>query len=555
MLGLGLGLSAILAVAAIGVAPPPTIVFNAKFYTLDAANAEITALAFDTRGRVLAVGDLDGLARRYPQAQREDLHGAFVVPGLIDAHGHVLNLGRFLREANLVGTASKAEILTRLKAYAATLPKDEWLLGRGWDQNRWSEKQFPDAADLDAAFPDRPVWLRRIDGHAGWANSAAMKKVKRTLSGDWQPSGGRIERHDGQAAGVFVDQAMAMVDEIVPPPTEASLRQAYLQAFAHMVAVGLTGVHDAGVGARELKVLRRMADASEIPLRLYAMADGNGSALDALCRTGLYQHPSGHLQMRTVKLYADGALGSRGAQLLEDYSDDAGNRGLPVMSDDELRAAMTKAARCGVQVATHAIGDRGNRRVLDLYEQTLAAQPQPDARWRIEHAQIVNLDDIPRFHKLGIIASMQPTHATSDMPWAAARLGKERLVGAYAWQRFVEADVHLALGSDFPVESDNPLLGLYAAITRQDSAGEPAGGWMPDQRLTPEQALLGFTLDAAYAEFAENDLGSLSVGKRADFTVLSVDPVWGEPADLLSAHVLATYVDGKAVYRAAAGER
>jgi len=325
-------------------------------------------------------------------------------------------------------------------------------------------------------------------------------------------------------------------------------RRAYALAFANLVANGLTGVHDAGVSRDDLQVLRELADAGELPLRIYAMADAGGAALDALCRDGLYAHAGGRLQMRAVKLYVDGALGSRGAALNADYSDDPGNRGLFVTAPEEFRRLVAKASGCGVQVATHAIGDRGNRLVLDTYAQVLGDAASGDHRWRIEHAQIVDPADIARFATLHVIASMQPTHATSDMPWAQARLGRERLAGAYAWRRFVEAGVPLALGSDFPVEQVSPLLGLYAAVTRQDLAGKPRSGWLPAQRLSLAEAVRGFSAGAAFAQFAESQLGNIAIGRRADFTVLGEDPFSIAARGIPRDRIEATIVDGTVVF-------
>ncbi len=316
------------------------------------------------------------------------------------------------------------------------------------------------------------------------------------------------------------------------------------------VAHGLTGVHDAGVGLKQLERYRRLADRGEMPLRIHALADGDREALAWLCREGLYRHPSGRLQMRAVKLYADGALGSRGAALLEDYADDHGNRGLMVMSPAELAAATAKARDCGVQVATHAIGDRGNREVLGVYADALRGATPADRRWRIEHAQVLAAADLPRLAALGIVASVQPTHATSDMPWAQDRVGPARIVGAYAWRQLRDSGARLALGSDFPVESVDPRLGLAAAVTRADADGQPAGGWFPAEQLTAFEALRGFTLDAAYAGFAEHEVGSLAPGKRADFVVLAQDPLAVPGAALRALTVRATYVDGRPVYQA-----
>lgn len=530
-----------------------TVLTAHRIHTMDAARPQVEAMAFDAEGKVLALGDARTLLANHPGATRLDVGNATVVPGLIDAHGHMSGLGWGMLTADLVGTTSKAEILARLRDKARTLKPGEWLIGRGWDQNDWPEQAFPTAADLDAAFPDRPVWLSRVDGHAGWANSAAMRAVGRDLSGDWQPDGGSIRRDaGGKPTGIFVDNAMALVESTRPPVDEATAEQALVLGMREAVAHGLTGVHDAGIPLEELQRYQRLADRGQVPLRIYAMADGNSAALESLCVHGLYRHPSRRLQMRTVKLYADGALGSRGAALLSDYSDDHGNRGLLVMSPEELAAAADKAHRCGVQVATHAIGDRGNRIALDTYAKALGADVAGDHRWRIEHAQILAPEDLPRLAAMHVIASMQPTHATSDMPWAEQRVGARRIVGAYAWRQLRDAGTHLALGSDFPVESVDPRLGLYAAVTRSDARGLPAGGWYPDEKLTAFEALRGFTLEAAYAGFAENEVGSLAPGKRADFVVLAEDPLAVPEAALRTLTVRATYVDGKPVYEAPA---
>lgn len=513
-----------------------------------AGEAIAEAVAWNDDGRIVAIGTNAQLRAQYPDAEEIDAGGAAVLPGLVDAHGHVLGLGLSLLNADLRGTTSKAQVIERLRAHAAKLPPGAWLIGRGWDQNDWPEKAFPTAADLDAAFPDRPAYLRRIDGHAAWANSAALKHAARDLSGDWQPDGGRIERIDGKPAGVLVDAAMDLLDGALPKPDAALKRRAYKLAFDTLLANGLTGVHDAGVSRDDLAVLRELADAGELPLRIYAMADGDSAALDDLCRDGRYAHAGGRLQMRAVKLYIDGALGSRGAALKADYSDDPGNRGLLVTAPDEFRRIVAKAQRCGVQVATHAIGDRGTRLVLDTYAEVLGDAAQGDHRWRIEHAQIVDVADIPRFAELRLIASMQPTHATSDMPWAQARVGAKRLAGAYAWRRFIDAKVALALGSDFPVEQVSPLLGLYAAVTRQDLDGKPAKGWLPAQRLSLAEAVRGFSAGAAFAEFADTDRGSIAVGKKADFSILHADPYVVGAKGIPVSRIVATLVDGTVVF-------
>ena len=530
-----------------------TLVSATRIHTMDVAKPTASAMAYDKGGRILAVGDIEALAKRFPQARRKDLGQATLIPGLIDAHAHVGGLGLAMLSADLVGTRDKAEILQRLRAHAKTLKPGEWLIGGGWDQNDWPEKTFPGAADLDAAFPDRPVWLSRVDGHAGWANSAAMRAVRRSLAGAWQPDGGRIDRNAaGEPTGLFIDNAMLLLEQARPPMSETTAEHALRIAMRSAAAQGLTGVHDAGISLAELRRFQRLADRGQLPLRITAMADGDSDALESLCRDGLYRHRSGRLQMRAVKLYADGALGSRGAAMLEDYSDDHGNRGLMVMSPAQLATAVAKAKRCGVQAATHAIGDRGNRETLDLYAKALAADAAGDHRWRIEHAQVLAPQDLPRLAGLHVIASMQPTHATSDMPWAQERVGAQRIVGAYAWRQLRDSGARLALGSDFPVERVDPRLGLASAVTRADGEGKPAGGWFPGEKLTAYEALRGFTLDAAYAGFAETEVGSLQTGKRADFVILAEDPLAVPDAQLRTLHVRATYVDGKPVYAAPA---
>lgn len=529
-----------------------TLFHNGLIRTLDAGQPEAQAVLVDADGRIREIGRDDALLERHPDARRHDLGGAHVLPGLIDAHGHLAGLGSALLSADLVGASSKAEVIARLRAFAERLPDGAWLTGRGWDQNRWPEQAFPSAGDLDAAFPDRPVWLRRIDGHAGWANSAAMLQAKRDLHGDWQPDGGRILRDESQQpTGVFIDSAMALVEQAMPAPDRALRLRALELAVAEAARQGLTGVHDAGVDLDALALMRELADADRLPIRIYAMADGDGPTLDWLCDNGRYQHAGGRLQMRAVKLYMDGALGSRGAALLRDYSDEAGNRGLLVTPKDRIEAAIAKADRCGIQAATHAIGDRGNRLVLDAYA-ALPLDGRGERRARIEHAQIVHPDDIARFAAEQVIASMQPVHATSDMPWAQARLGTARLRGAYAWQRFAGEGTRMAFGSDFPVEAVNPFHGLYAAVTRQDADGQPEDGWLPDQRLAIDAAVHGFTLGAAHAGFAEDRLGTLSPGKRADFIVLDRDVYSASPSQLRATTVISTWVDGRQVFPPAA---
>lgn len=540
----------LLALAGSAASAEVTVLTADHIHTMDPSLPSATALAWDEGGRLLAVGERTALFDRYPGARRIEAAGATVVPGSIDAHGHLMGQGLALLRADLVGAATRGEALARLRAFERTLPAGAWLLGRGWDQNDWPEKTYPTAADLDTAFPDRPVWLERIDGHAGWANSAAMRAAKQDLSGDWQPEGGRILRTGGRPTGIFIDTAVALIDAAVPAPDAATRGEALRRALASAASVGLTGVHDMGTSLADLELYRRFADAGQLTLRISAYADGDRAALAALCAMGPYRHASGRLRMTGVKLYADGALGSRGAALLSDYHDEPGQRGLLVTEPAALEAAMVKARECAVQVATHAIGDRANRIVLDAYARVIDGAAASDRRWRIEHAQIVSLEDIPRFAKQHVIASMQPIHATSDGPWVESRVGKAGLPGAYAWRRFLDSGARLAFGSDFPVESDDPRLGLYAAITREDLAGNPPGGWLPDQKLTALEALRGFTSDAAYAGFAESEVGRLAPGLRADFVVLDGDPLTVAPRRIAELRVRSTWLDGERVYGA-----
>jgi predicted amidohydrolase YtcJ len=529
-----------------------TLVHGARLYTFDQGNTAVDtgAMAFSSEGEILAIGDDLAIKELFANARRIDLSGRTVLPGLIDAHGHLYGLALSLSQANLVGTGSKAEVIERLQAFAGRLQPDEWLLGRGWDQNDWPEQDFPSRADLDAAFPKRPVWLRRIDGHAAWGNSQALAQADRDLTGEWQPQGGLIHRDArGEPTGVFIDHAMGLIDEIVPPPSDELVDAALDLALDTMVSLGLTGVHDPGVDRGIIERYRRRIAAGRLPVRVYALVDGPGPTLDWLCKEGLLEDASGFLAVRSVKLYADGALGSRGAALLSDYHDDPGNRGLLFSSDEGLEEHMRRALSCGLQLGIHAIGDRANRQALDAFERLLPQFADNPGRHRVEHAQILDPADIPRFARLGVIAAVQPTHATSDMYWAGERLGPERLGGAYAWRSLLQAGARLAFGSDFPVEEVNPMLGIHAAVTRQDLAAWPPGGWLPGERLTRSQAIRAFTLDAAFAAFMEDMVGSLEVGKRADFIVLERD-VMNVPAEQIPVvRVLETWVDGRRVFQ------
>ncbi|MFW5973106.1 MAG: amidohydrolase [Bacteroidota bacterium] len=525
------------------------VVVNAHVYTMNDAQRRAEAFAVHD-GRFIFVGTSEETTARFPNAPRVDAGARTIIPGLIDAHAHLMGLGMSRLQADLTGARSKEEVIERLRIFERNLPDDAWLTGRGWDQNDWPETQFPTRADLDDAFPDRPVWLVRVDGHAAWSNTAALEHVDAArIRESADPHGGRIVRgEDGRPTGIFIDAAMELVARHIPALSLEERQRALRLALEETAQYGLTGVHDAGVSLDDIQLFQDAIDEDRFDLRLYAMIGGEGSTFDHFCANGPINDYGGRLTVRSVKYFIDGALGSRGAALLDDYADDPHNRGLLMYEPEAYRREVGRAFECGFQVNTHAIGDRGARLVLDTYEQLMRQTPAHAGRHRIEHAQVVSLDDIRRFRELSVIASMQPIHATSDMYWAEARLGSDRIHGAYAWRHFLNGGVRVAFGSDFPVEPANPLLGFYAAVTRQDVSGWPVGGWYADQRVTREEALRGFTLDAAYAAFQEDDLGSIEPGKYADFVVLDRDILTVEADQILETSVVATYLGGKAIF-------
>ena len=526
-----------------------TLIHNAKIYTMDAGFSTADAILFDSSGRIHNVGGEQAMLEAFPDAMHIDLRGKTIIPGLIDSHAHLYGLALSLSQAQLRGTSSKEEVIQRLREQEQHLSDGDWLLGRGWDQNDWEIKEFPSRSDLDAAFPERPVWLRRIDGHAGWANSAALSMADQDLSGDWQPQGGHIHRDSkGQASGVLIDGAMGLVEQAVPGISPELLAASLDLALQQVVSLGLTGVHEMGVDRSVIELYRQKIMAGKFPSRVYGFTDGAGETLDWLCKSGAINDESGRLHMRAVKLYIDGAMGSRGAALLADYSDDPGNAGLLFMPAEDLENQIDKAMACGFQVGVHAIGDHGNRVSLDALESSMQRYPDNPGRHRVEHAQTLTAKDIPRFAKLNVIAAMQPTHATSDMYWVEDRLGAERVLYAYAWRSLLDSGARIALGSDFPVEQVNPMLGIHAAVTRQDIDGWPEGGWYPQEKLSREEAVRGFTLDAAYAGFMEKSVGSLESGKRADFIVLDQNIFEIEAAEIAAVKVLQTWLDGELVY-------
>ena len=533
--------------------PADLIVTNARIYTVDDARPVVTALAVRD-GRIAFTGSVrEAMTLKGTSTRVLDAGGNTIIPGMVDAHAHLLGLGQSLRTVPLYGAKSYDEVIARVVARAKDVPAGQWILGRGWDQNQWGDTRFPSHEALSRALPNNPVYLTRGDGHAGLANAAAMRAAGVSASST-DPSGGHIERNtSSDPTGVFIDHAKDLVERAIPRETREQTRAELRAAIAESQRWGLVGLHDAGESRTTIDIMEEMAKAGEFAFRLYVMvSDDSAAVAHYLARgpqSGLYDN---HLWIRSIKLYADGALGSRGAALLEPYSDDATNSGLLLSAPAHIQEVATRALRSGFQVATHAIGDRGNRLVLDAYAAALDNVPTADHRFRIEHAQVLNHDDIPRFAALGVIPSMQAVHQTSDMYWAGTRLGQGRLLGAYAWRSLLATGVVVPNGSDFPVEAVNPLLSFHSAVARQDAENWPAGGWMPEQRMTREEALRSMTIWPAFAGFQEATMGSLTPGKLADFVILDRDIMTVAERDILRTTVVATYIGGKPVYERAA---
>jgi predicted amidohydrolase YtcJ len=517
-------------------------VTGAHVYTVDPAHPTATAIAVKD-GKILAVGD--DISRYIGASTRRiDAKGAAVIPGLIDSHVHMQGLGDSLEILDLRDAKSEQEIAEMVAKAARSHRPGEWIRGRAWDQNRWPGKQFPTAASITDAAPDNPVYLTRVDGHAGWVNRKAME-IAGLSAATPDPDGGKLLRGpSGAPSGVLVDRAQSLVGSKIPPPTPQQTRERLARAAQECARLGLTTVHDAGVGKQDIEQYGALIRDHKLPVRVYAMIGGEGP----LWREYLARGPEigDRLTVRSIKLVADGALGSRGAALKQPYSDDPHNSGLVILQEKDIERVSRDAVAHGFQVNTHAIGDRANRDVLDAYAAALGGKN--DRRFRIEHAQVVSLDDVPMFEKYSVIASMQATHATSDMPWAEARLGPDRVKGAYAWRRFLSLGVHMPNGSDFPVENANPLWGFYSSVSRQDHDGKPSGGWFSDQRMTREEALRSWTIEGAYAAFEEKTKGSLTPGKVADFVMLS-DDIMRVPAEQIwKTRVAMTVLGGEIVY-------
>ncbi len=516
---------------------------NARIYTVNPRQPRAFAMAVRA-GKIVAIGD-DVSRLVGPSTKVIDAHGLAVLPGLIDSHGHVRALGTALETLDLRGIKSEREIAAKVRDAAAQAKPGEWILGRAWDQNLWAVKEFPTAKSISDAAPNNPVALTRVDGHAIWANRKALELAD-VNGATKDPQGGRVMRDaSGVPAGVLLDNAQVLVSQKIPEPSPEQIERRILRALTECARLGMTTVHDAGVPQSDIDAYHSLVAKGLLPVRVYAMIAGKSAALDPWLARG--PELGDYLTVRSIKLVADGALGSRGAAMLQPYADDPANRGLLILDRAAIRAVAAKAVAKGFQVNTHAIGDAANRAALDAYADVLKGPN--DKRFRVEHAQIVAPEDFAKFRKYSVLASMQPTHATSDMPWAADRVGPARIQGAYAWQTLMKLGVHLPSGSDFPVENPNPIWGFYSAVTREDHDAMPAGGWFPTQKMTREEALRSWTIEGAYAAFQEKSKGSLETGKLADFIMLSDDVMTIPEASIWKTHVKLTVLSGKIVYQ------
>lgn len=523
----------------------PSHIFNVKGYTLDNDGhlLTFTNMVFDG-GKVLAIGD-SSLSKQYPLATQINGHNKVMLPGLIDAHGHVMSLGESLLEVDLRDSVSAQKAAQQVNQYAKAHPELEWISGGGWNQVLWPDKAFPNAQQLDEYVKDRPVMLSRVDGHGTWVNSKALAIAgitKETLD----PPGGKILRDaKGNPTGVLIDNAMSLVGQFVPSASETRLKNKLNTAGQHLLSLGITSVHDAGISKAEYDYyIKRQAEHS-LPLRFYPMLWAPDPQFNEMLNNGYIQDQYDFLSIRSVKAMADGALGSRGAAMLAPYSDAPDDQGLLTLREADYQPLFDLVLAQHFQLNVHAIGDRANRMVLNQYEDSYKRVGGQELRNRIEHAQVVNIDDIPRFKSLNIIPSMQPTHATSDKNMAEDRIGKARLKGAYAWQTYLKQGSKLAFGSDFPVELANPFYGLHAAVSRQDRDNQPKGGWIPQEALSIEQAFRAFTLDAAYAAHQDTILGGLTAGKWADFILVDQDIFTIPAQDIWKTQTLETWIAGE----------
>ncbi len=517
------------------------LVYNAQIYTVDSLFSQAEAMAIKD-GKIVAIGNKADLNKEFEANDSLDAQGKSIYPGFIDGHAHFLAYGQGLQTVNLVGTKSWAEIVEKVKNFAAQNPEG-WILGRGWDQNDWADKRFPSNEQLNQLFPDRPVLLTRVDGHAAMANQNALELAG--IKPGQILTGGEIGVSNGKLNGLLIDNAVDLVASKIPDPSKEQLNKALLAAQQNCFAAGLTTVVDCGLDHPMVKVIDELQQQNELKMRLFVMLSDKKANYDYLFKNGAFK--TERLNVSSFKVYADGALGSRGACLLKHYSDQPGNSGFLLSKKEHFEEVAQKIADKGFQMCTHAIGDSANREILNIYAKVLKGKN--DRRWRIEHAQVLDPADFKLFGAHSVVPSVQPTHATSDMYWAGERLGAERLKGAYAYQDLLKQNGWLVLGTDFPVENIDPMLTFYAATIRKDSKGWPEKGFQTENALTREQALRGMTIWAAKGNFEEKEKGSLEVGKFADFIILDQDIIKATPADLLKTKVLSTYVNGEKVYQ------
>ncbi|MAI66088.1 MAG: amidohydrolase [Alteromonas sp.] len=540
------GLTLAASCIALNYANAATLVSNVKGYTLnDKGNLiQFSNLVMD-EGKVVA---LDVQPKNYDIESTIDGGGKVMLPGLIDAHGHLLGLGANLLEVNLRESTSAANAAKMVADYAFANTTQQWITGRGWNQELWSDRAFPTAKDLDSVVSDRPVVLTRVDGHAAWVNSKAME-IAGITKDTQSPVGGEILKDaEGNPTGVFIDNASMLIEKHLPSASNAVYQQQLDAASEHLLANGITSMHDAGISRDVYDFYLKESVESELAIRIYAMVSATDPELSTMLGNGTIRDKDDYLYIRSVKAYGDGALGSRGAALLAPYSDAPHQHGLLLTQPEDMTNLFTTVIGAGFQLNYHAIGDKANHVALNEFESTFKRIGGSELRNRIEHAQVIAPDDLARFSDLKVLPSMQPTHATSDKNMAEDRIGKDRMKGAYAWKTLLNSGIALPLGSDFPVELANPFYGLHAAVTRQDRDNQPVKGWYAHEALSIEQAFKGFTLDAAYAGHMEDTLGTLTEGKWADFILVDQDIFTIEPKHIWKTKVLSTYVAGEQVF-------
>jgi len=534
------------------VPPPPQIekIFvNGYIITMDEDNNDVEALAIG-QGKILAIGTTEEIMNSYPDVEMVDLNGKTIMPGIIESHGHLLNLGKGFLELNIAGIKTPQEVVQKVQERVRETPPGQWIVGWGWDEGEWA-KNYPTNNELNQVSPENPVYLRGLHGFAGWVNDEALKIAQITKDTPNPPNGEILkDAKTGKPTGILTNQAQKILTQQIPPMTKDIIEKALLLAFKECAKYGLTTVHEAWAATDVLEALYSLKKKNELPIRIYVMIDWRDEKLmESFFEKGPEIDPDQMLTIRSLKIFVDGSLGARSAAMLEPYSDAPEEKGHIVTPEERFYELTTRAMKSGLQVIVHAIGDRANRITLDVVRRAITdVSEAKNHRLRVEHAQVVALEDIPKFAPLGIVLSMQPPHSTSDMPWAETRVGAERIKGAYAWRSFLDTGVHLTLNSDFPGETLNPFAGMYAALTRQNPDGEPEGGWYPEQCLTREEVLRGYTIEAAYSGFEEDIKGKILPGMLADFIVLS-DNILTIPAqDLLSFQVEQTYVGGKLIY-------